>query len=210
MGSSARTAPTAPTAPTCQLRQLRQLSHSANSVILRAVAGSTLANEAVLGVDSATTRGMTGWWCLLCLTTSASARRAVIRVRPSEQPGCRPRGDVAASMARRRLKQPKQGEEEFVPTTGPNRRCGGRVLGETQHRAVEGVSAHIRGRRARPANGARTNFTESPRNPAVQAGFKAHVRSRAKCMPVAPQRGQPQTREAFNLHFKLAKRSTFT
>ena len=35
-------------------------ANSAKSVILRAVAGSTLANEAVSGVDSATTRGMTG------------------------------------------------------------------------------------------------------------------------------------------------------
>ena len=121
----------------------------------------------------------------------APTRRRVIRVRPVGRCRRRPR---AASRPRRpdtaQTKQQRWGTE-FVPTTWVNRRCGGRVLGETQHRDVEGMSARIRSRRTRPANAARTNFSERPRNPAVQGGFKAHVRSRAKCMPVAPQRGHP-------------------
>jgi hypothetical protein len=100
-------------------------------------------------------------------------------------------GNVAASMARRCPDPLKSWRKYLVPTAWVNRRCGGRVLGETQHRDVEGMSARIRSCRARPANAARTSFTERPRNPAVQAGFKAHMRSRAKCMPVAPQRGHP-------------------
>ena len=64
-------------------------------------------------------------------------------------------------------------EEVFVPTTGPNRRCGGLVLGETPQRPSRALAAGIRSRRARPANQRGRTSTGSPRNPAVQAGFSA-------------------------------------
>ena len=49
-------------------------------------------------------------------------------------------GSVAASKARRCPDQPESWRKYLVPTTWVNRRCGGRVLGETQHRDVEGIA----------------------------------------------------------------------
>jgi hypothetical protein len=69
------------------------------------------------------------------------ARRCAIRVRPDGECHGRPR---AASRPRwpdaAQTKQQRRGTE-FVPTTWVNQRCGGRVLGETQHRAIEGIAA---------------------------------------------------------------------
>ena len=131
----------------------------------------------------------------------APASRPDVRVKPG---GLLWRWPRAASRARwpdAAQTKHKSWRTYSVPTAWVNRRCGGRVLGETQHRAIEGIAgAHTKSPSAAVTALRGRTLTERPRNPAVQAGFKAHVRSRAKCMPVAPQRGHP-TR---------AKRPTFT
>ena len=113
-------------------------------------------------------------------------------------------GSVAASMARRCPNQ---------STKMGNGICPNR-LGEPAVRractwadAAPGHRGHCRHTYEAAERGAQTQrgrtLTERPRNPAVQAGFKAHVRSRAKCMPVAPQRGQPtRTKRPFSLRKK--------
>jgi hypothetical protein len=153
-------------------------------------AGSTQADDIVgeAASPSSFTRRSAG---------SAARRSCQARSRVAEPAA----GNVAASMARSCPDQTKRWRKYFCPNRlgepAVRRAC-------TWRDAAPGRRGHCRRAYEATERGPQTPrgriFTERPRNPDVQAGFKAHVRSRAKCMPVAPQRGHP-TR---------AKRSTFT
>ena len=67
-------------------------------------------------------------------------------------------GNVAASMARRCPDQLKSWRKYIVPTAWVNQRCGGRVLGETQHRDVEGIA----GTHTKPPSAARQRRADEP------------------------------------------------
>ena len=135
--------------------------------------------------------------------TRRSAGSATRRSRQARRRVAAPAaGSVAASKARRCPDQLKIWRKSFVPTAWVNRRCGGRVLGETQHRDVEGVSARLRSRRTRPANAARANFDRTPSESDRPGRIQG---ARAESSQVHASRAAaraPAPREAHHPHFK--------
>jgi hypothetical protein len=91
--------------------------HRASPVILRAVAGSTRADDVASSVDSATARGMTGQrnGAARPSRQGTAARRCAIRVKPGGLCPMTAAGSVAASKARRCPDQTKRWSKYFCP-----------------------------------------------------------------------------------------------
>ncbi len=130
------------------------------------------------------------------------AARHDVRVRPGDLPWRRPR---AASRPRRpdaaQTKQQKWGTE-FVPTAWVNRRCGGRVLGETQHRDVEGIA----GTHTKSPSATRQRYADEFHRTPLESGRPGRIQgARAESSQVHASRSAaraPPLREAFNRHFR--------
>jgi hypothetical protein len=110
-------------------------------------------------------------------------------------------GSVAASKARRCPKQSRKREEVFVPTAWVNRRCGGRVLGETQHRAIEGIA----GVHTKPPNATRRRRADEFHRTPSESGRPGRIQgARAESSQVHARRAAaraPHPREASHPHF---------
>ncbi len=191
-----------PTPPTPPIRPSGHppIRSSGHPVILRAVAGSTHADNVVSGVDSATSRGTTGQRgrCRSSITTRnacASTRNSRQARRRVSRPAA---GSVAASKARRCPNQLKIWRKYLVPTAWVNRRCGGRVLGETQHRDVEGIAGTTTKLPSAAHRYARTNFKRTP----AESGRSGRIQgARAESSQVHASRAAARAadlREAFN------------
>ena len=132
--------------------------------------------------------------------TRSSACSAARHSRQARRPAVAPAaGSVAASKARRcQTKQQKWGTE-FVPTTWVNQRCGGRVLGETQHRAIEGIA----GAHTKPPNATCQRRADEFQRTPSESGRPGRIQgARAKSSQVHASRSAaraPAPREASHL-----------
>ncbi len=110
-------------------------------------------------------------------------------------------GSVAASKARRCPNQSKKGEQVFVPTAWVNRRCGGRVLGETQHRDVEGIA----GTHTKSPSATRQRYAEEFQRTPSESGRPGRIQgARAESSQVHASRAAARAadpREAHHPHF---------
>ena len=134
--------------------------------------------------------------------SSITTRNACAPTRDSRQTRWQARrlaaGSVAASKARRCPNQLKSWRKYLVPTAWVNRRCGGRVLGETQHRDVEGIAGTTTTLPSAAHRYARTNFKRAP----AESGRSGRIQgARAESSQVHASRAAARAadlREAFN------------
>jgi hypothetical protein len=99
-------------------------------------------------------------------------------------------------------------EADFVPTAWVNQRCGGRVLGETEHRDVEGIA----GTYTKPPNATCQRRADEFQRTPSECGRPGRIQgARAESSQVHASRAAaraPDPREASNPHFDKAIQRT--
>ena len=123
----------------------------------------------------------------------APTRWPDVRVKPGALPERWPRASARPRWPADAKTPLKNGQPVFVPTTEASQRRGGRVFGETENRAVEGIEPRHERPRARPLGSPKRHSSERPRNEAVQADFRRPFAVEPNARPPRRNAGSPKS-----------------